>query len=79
MSGGGLDPRVPFGMFAVHLQKPGQSGQPTLPWRVDRREGDHWIELGHYGSKRLAAIGLAESVSRGEGSEDELRVRKAKD
>ncbi len=76
MSGGGANPRVPFGMFAAHLQQPGPQ---TLPWRVDRREGDHWIELGHYGSKRLAEIGLAESVSRGEGSEGELRIRKAKD
>ncbi len=76
MGSGGGNPRVPFGMFAAHLQQP---GPPTLAWRVDRREGDHWVELGHYASKRLAEIGLSESVSRGEGSEDELRVRKAKD
>ena len=63
-------------MFAAHLQQPKPQ---VLVWHVDRREGDHWIELGHYGSKRLAEIGLAESVSRGEGSEDELRVRRAKD
>lgn len=55
-----------------------RKGPRTLRWRVDRREGDHWIELGRYESKRLAQIGLAEAGAQGQAPENELRVRKAR-
>ena len=48
----------------------------TLRWRVDRREGDHWVELARFASKRQAEIGLVTAASRGEAPTNELRVRK---
>jgi hypothetical protein len=70
---GGLPGGTPAGLFATHMQK--LRPRSYYRWHVDRRDGGHWIELGHFESKRLARIGMAEAIARGE-PKDELRLRR---
>jgi hypothetical protein len=58
--------------FGKAFQRP--KGQPSA-WHVDRRQGDHWTEVGRFQTKRLAKLGAAEAIARGEPT-DELRIRK---
>ena len=68
---GGLPGLTP-GLYAPEIQK---RGARSDRWHLDRHDGDHWIELGHFESKRLAQLGMNEAIARGE-PKDALRLRR---
>jgi ABC-type nickel/cobalt efflux system permease component RcnA len=45
-----------------------------LPWVIDRRDGDRWVEFGRYASKGEADQVVTRAVSDGRGHESSFRV-----
>lgn len=43
-------------------------------WAVQRRRGDHWMELGHYAYKILARQGLARAITEHQAEPEDLRI-----
>lgn len=71
MSGGDAGQRIDVGALKVLS---GRRWGVTMEYRVLRRQGEGWVQIGLYGSAKLAGEAVDQAVGRGEGVSTDYRV-----
>ena len=71
MSGGDAGQRIDVGALKVLS---GRRWGATMEYRVLRRQGDGWVQIGLFGSADLAGEAVDQAVGRGEGVTTDYRV-----
>jgi len=71
MSGGDAGQRIDVGALKVLS---GRRWGASMEYRVLRRQGEGWVQLGLYGSVSLAGEAVDQAVGRGEGAPTDFRV-----
>ncbi len=64
-----------FSLWSIANEE-AKAGEPKERWLLEHRapDGDRWLEIGRFGSKKIAQMSLDAFVAHGHGSVEDYRI-----
>lgn len=75
MSGGDAGQRIEIGALKSLT---GRNWGSAMEYRLLRRQGEDWVQIGLYGSASLAGQAVDQAVGRGEGEPTDFRIEEVR-